>query len=338
MLNNSINQKYIFYIFSFLLCLVIFNAKLNITYEMSGQPDGDLIATQMSLMEFMSDRSADSDNYSRYRKKYRWAYKYIETSLYESTASISLERAQKYIFLLHYVIIMFLSLLLSVMLFQRLANDYSMKVKLIGLATFLIPYQLVFLVTGFDETFVYIEVFSIVMALYAAVEKKKLLFVIAIILGVSNRETGVVLGLLYPIINYKNMSIREAVIFILLPPTIFVILNVDIINNIFNVLFPGSFSGRPSLLKPFDLVNYLGVGELMHSIILYCIYLAPLAYMSIQLMIRNSIVWPLYIFILYLIIVFIGSYYTNFTLLLLFIPIYIATTALFYKINHVLYG
>jgi len=57
MLNNSINQKYIFYIFSFLLCLVIFNAKLNITYEMSGQPDGDLIATQMSLMEFMSDRS-----------------------------------------------------------------------------------------------------------------------------------------------------------------------------------------------------------------------------------------------------------------------------------------
>ena len=46
-----------------------------------------------------------------------------------------------------------------------------------GLATFLIPYQLVFLVTGFDETFVYIEVFSIVMALYAAVEKKKLLFV-----------------------------------------------------------------------------------------------------------------------------------------------------------------
>ena len=62
---------------------------------------------------------------------------------------------------------------------KRLANDYSMKVKLIGLATFLIPYQLVFLVTGFDETFVYIEVFSIVMALYAAVEKKKLLFVIA---------------------------------------------------------------------------------------------------------------------------------------------------------------
>ena len=331
---NNFFQKYknslIFYIFSFLFSFVIVNGELNMSKSNNDQYDFTL--PHVKMMDFMSDRTiVFSENSIDQRKKFRWLYKKIEVSLYSFFANFNSIKLNKYIYLFHYSLILFFSLIFSTLLYESLAQKAGVQTKITAFVIFYLVYLVVSLIGGFNETFVYIETLSILMALYSSIKRKKILFVLSVLIGVSNRETGMALGLIYPIVNFKNISYKQMAVFMLIPPIFFTIVNIDIIQHFFALIFYSDLGeGRPTLLNLPTLLT-LGVGELINTLIIYFLFFLPLAYMIRILNRRVEVGWLKYISLLYATIILFGSYFGNFILLLLFLPVYISATALVNK-------
>ena len=222
-------------------------------------------------------------------------------------------------------------MIFSTLLYESLAQKAGVQTKITAFVIFYLVYLVVSLIGGFNETFVYIETLSILMALYSSIKRKKILFVLSVLIGVSNRETGMALGLIYPIVNFKNISYKQMAVFMLIPPIFFTIVNIDIIQHFFALIFYSDLGeGRPTLLNLPTLLT-LGVGELINTLIIYFLFFLPLAHMIRILNRRVEVGWLKYISLLYATIILFGSYFGNFILLLLFLPVYISATALVNK-------
>ncbi len=331
----------LFYIVGFVLCLVIFNGKLNLSYpaitdtatEESGRYD--LVFMHQSTLDVMMDRDVNDFSVEQ-RKKFRWLYKYFEVKFFYHLLNFSDNpKIGKYLVLFHYSIIMFLSLLLSVKIFEHILTkerkDTVLSKKFLPLAylSFFSLYSFVLLISPLDEYFSFIEVFAIFLAVYSSMKQKHFLFFISIVVGVSNRESGLIIGMIYVLLNYHNMKIRDMILYVVSPAIIFSMINYDIIGNFYQLIFY-----TPTLGDRTSLFNYIGLwqkstGELINYIFVYASYLIPISYFLVKLRSSELLRWSKLLILMYLFVILFGSFIGNFILLLLLIPFYQILIALY---------
>ena len=326
----SKNSNIIFYFLAFVFCVVMFNGKLNLSYPTTANINIEkndrygLVSMHKSTLDTMMKREVSTPSVEE-RKKFRWLYKYFEVGLYE-TLEFSNIKIEKYLVLLHYSTIIFLSLVLSFKTFQFIL--INKQLSFVAPVSFISLYAYILLITPMDEYFTFIEVFSIFLAVYSSLAKNKLLFFISILIGVSNRESGLVLGLVYVVLNYENMNSRSIFLYITSPIILFSVINYDILSSFLNtMLYTLDNGSRASLL------NYAGllvmpIGELLNNTLAYVAYLTPLGYLMIKINPCLLLQQIKVLIFIYLIIILFGSFFGN-LLLLLLLPFYLILIALY---------
>ncbi len=327
----------VFYACTFVVCLVLMNGKINnsivIHSLQNNTADMDsssrnIMSSHIDMYKFMSIRQINGNGIDE-RKKFRWLYKSFEINLYNILKKVfHLNNAGKYLVLFHYTIIMFLSFILSMRIFNIVRklqhkSAQTKQVKIINALIFFSIYQFVLLLTSLDEWFTFIELFALLLAIYSSINKNILLFILAVIIGVSNRESGMVLGLIYPLLHYKKMDILLIILLVTLPFIFFTAINFDIISEFHKLILYSSVDNefRVSLLQPSSLL-YVTVGEIVSYFLTYSSFLYPLIYMLIKLPKSYMMNWIRYVSVIYILIILVGSYIGNFILLLLLLPFY----------------
>jgi hypothetical protein len=332
-----------FYIFGFVVCLVLMNGKINHSITISSaqynssdlgnhNASRDLVHSHYNQYRLMMDRQINSGGTGE-RQKFRWLYKSFETSIYSVLErELPLKNIGKYLVLMHYTVIMFLSFLLSIKIFDFLKKlqHKDRQIKITNAVIFFSIYQFVLLSTNLNEWFTFIELFALLLAIYSSLKKNIFLLIVAIILGVSNRESGMVLGLVYPLLHYKNMSTRFIFLLITLPFVFFSIINYDIVSEFYRLVFYGALDDefRVSLFK-LSTFSYVTIGELINYFFTYVVFLFPLIYMLTKLPKSDLTNWARSISAMYILIILFGSYIGNFILLLLLLPSYILVFSIY---------
>jgi hypothetical protein len=224
---------------------------------------------------------------------------------------------------------MFLSLLLSVKIFKYILTNENKNFLALASLSFFSLYSFILLITPLDEYFTFIEVFAIFLAVWSSMKRKRLLFFISIVVGVSNRESGLVLGIIYVLLNYRNMHILEIALYITAPVALFSIINYDILEGFYQIMFyTSTIGGSPSLLN-YTTLSDKPVGELINYMFVYVSYLAPIGYLIVKLKSCALLQWSKLSISIYLFIILFGSFLGNFMLLLLIIPFYQILIALY---------
>ena len=145
------------------------------------------------------------------------------------------------------------------------------------------------------------------------------------------RESSLLLGVIYPLINYRLIGNLKSALLILVPYVYFVIINSDIIDKFFHlVLHVSTGEQRPSLLSPKSLLM-LDTGEILFSLLIYSVFLIPLFALVLNKRLLKSYNWLFRIIILHLFVIFFGSFYGNYTMLIILIPSYVLLSVIFYK-------
>jgi len=331
---------YIFYICGFIACLVLMNGKINqsiIIHTVQNNTSGidinntsrDLTSNHYNQYNTMIIRKINGNDVDE-RKKFRWLYKSFETSVYRILErTFHLNNIGKYSVLLHYTIIMFMSFLLSSKIFdhaQKLQHKVRQdaRTKIINAVIFFSIYQFVLLLTSLDEWFTFVELFALLLAIYSSLNKNILLFIVAVVIGVSNRESGMALGLIYPLLHYNQMSTRLIISLVVSPFVFFTVINFDIINDFYRLIIYGVNNNefRIFLFSPSSF-SHVTTGELANYFFTYIAFLFPLIYMLIRLPKSDLTTWIRLISIIYISIMLVGSYIGNFMLLLLLLPSYV---------------
>jgi hypothetical protein len=335
-IKNNISY-FICYFFAFLICVILFNGKLNHHINLqdaksvatSSTFDG-LISEQKEMLEFMLVREVTNDIEDR--KKFRWVYKKLEVKFYSLVENLNSNfLKEKYVVLLHYAMIMFLTFFYSMRSILILFSNKDKRTLIFSGMVFFLMYSTLLLITPVDEWFVYVESFAISLAIYSSLKKNILLFLASIIVGVSVRESSLLLGVIYPLINYRLIGNLKSALLILVPYVYFVIINSDIIDKFFHlVLHVSTGEQRPSLLSPKSLLM-LDTGEILFSLLIYSVFLIPLFALVLNKRLLKSYNWLFRIIILHLFVIFFGSFYGNYTMLIILIPSYVLLSVIFYK-------
>jgi|APSaa5957512535_1039671.scaffolds.fasta_scaffold04150_4 hypothetical protein len=326
-----------FYLTAFLVCLILFNGKLNQHIHLqdakslaSSSISDSLVSEQKKMLEFMLVRDVTNDIEDR--KKYRWLYKKVEVKFYSLVEKLNINfLKEKHIVLLHYSLIIFFTFLFSMESIRVLFSTLDKKTLFFSGLFFFLMYSTVLLITSLDEWFTYVEAFAISLAIYASLKKNMLLFAISVLIGVSVRESSLLLGVIYPLVNYRLIGTLKSVFLAVMPFVIFFIINNDIIDKFFDlVLHVSTGEERPSLLNPNSLLM-LQAGEILFSSLVYTVFLLPLVVLVFHKRVLKSYNWLFNLIIIRLFVIFFGSYYGNYTLLMLLIPTYVLLAAIIFK-------
>jgi len=152
----------------------------------------------------------------------------------------------------------------SIKSIQKIYNNnfYITWISLLSLVLYIVA------VGKINDAFSHFEFFIISGCLYSSLNKKKILFLIFVFLGIINRETGIILGIIYFFLNRKN-TINFFILII--PIILFLILNY----NLFNI-YPSNFDFKNIFLiksDPSVRVNILNLYNLeLKKIAGYLIY------------------------------------------------------------------
>ena len=343
----------VFYVCGFLACLVLMNGKINSYASIQGasyyklNPIGvynvgnDLLSTHANQYRNMRVRDIKGNGLGE-RQKFRWLYKSFEVNLYSALNNLfSIKNIGKYLVLLHYTTVMFLSFILTIKIFNAVQElqcpavkikqiKQIKQIKIINALAFFSIYQFILLLTSLSEWFTFIELFALLLAIYSTVNKNIYFFIIAIVIGVANRESGIALGVIYPLLHYKHMSIRSILSIILFPLVFFITINIDIIKDFPQLIMYTTAKDefRVSLFK-LSSFSYVSIGELVNYFFTYAVFLYPLIYMLIKLPKSDIANWICSISFMYVLIILIGSYIGNFKLLLLLLPSYMLVLSIY---------
>ena len=299
----------------------------NFTSEESGPM---LLQADINTYSFMQERKLVSSN-SEERKKFRYVYKFFEIQPYLLTQNYLHEKLHKYVFVLYHSIILFLTYMVSRLLFYSVYNKKKNIVTEIFISSmFLLLASYLFSTSEIlvSERFTLVETLAISIALYASIKEKIGMFVFSLILGVSNRESAMFLAVFYPLLNYQKISKKMIFGLLSIAPIFFMIINFDILSQI--TLDSLRFN---DVLKPITNTQFF-----IH-LIKYIPFLLPLILLIFFLQKKALLFKKIALIVLaYIFIITFGSYLGNMVLLFLFIPFYIVAIGSFLndKGNHFL--
>ncbi len=327
-----IYKKLSFFIFSFLIILACFNGVLNQSSILGKNIDLPNITEQM--VNYMNERNIDWKNIEylenrdfKQRFKYRWPFKTFEKKFYDFSYNID-NLTNKHAALIYYSIIIFLGFIFTLKSSVILLNIERENFKYFFLILFLCLYLFIEIVSSMSETFSYVEFLCISICIFGSIKKNLYIFYIGLVLSIFNRESGIAYGILYPLINYKSLKTYITIIIVISGPFIFALLNYDIIEFFPYFIFFGGLEERPTFMN-LKSIFLLKKGELINSLLIYLIFFVPLFYMNIKNYFNLNLIWPLSVLFVLFFIIIIGSFFGNFRVLLLFIPLYLISFTLF---------
>ncbi|MBF0136921.1 MAG: hypothetical protein HQL65_11825 [Magnetococcales bacterium] len=285
---------------------------------------GGVVDAQTTILDQMNVRTISSHiSGLEERKKLRWLYKSIEFNIYKKIDHTLGNKAVRLAFDLHYSLHLLASLVFCILISLHGQSRPGFDQVVVAVSAYLLIYYYVFSIDGYRENYTYIELTAISMALYASLEKKIALFLFAVFLGVANRETGIVMGLIYPLLNWQKESAKKMVFFILFGPLLLVTLNLDLFmqKNFYNLalFISKETSSGPSLFHLSSIPP--GTGIIMA--LKYGVFFAPLSIFLPGLLRSDTGKKWILIFLLYVAVIALGSYLGNYFLLNLLIPFYI---------------
>lgn len=140
------------------------------------------------------------DNTLHERHKLRWLGKTLETQIYRAGYAIGGAKLSLYARALYFSLVLGLTsffLILCVRHFRGALSDREMFLVAVAFSAF-------FLFASFgtiEEDFTPQETACIAAALYFALKRSGLWFTVAVVISILNRESGVAIGMLWPILN-----------------------------------------------------------------------------------------------------------------------------------------
>jgi hypothetical protein len=136
-------------------------------------------------------------------------------------------------------------------------------------------------------------------------------------LGVSNRESAIILAVFYPLLNYHRISKTQIMGILSIAPIFFMVVNFDILSKM-----------TLNSLIFHDAVESLTVTKTFVHSIKYIPFLLPLISLLYFLQKKDLLFKKIALLVLiYIFIIIFGSYFGNVVLLFLFIPFYILAIA-----------
>jgi hypothetical protein len=260
---------------------------------------------------------------SEERKKFRHIYKFFEIQPYLLAQAYLPKNSHKYVFVLNHSVVLFLIYMMSTLLFYSVYDKKKNIVTdiFIGLL-FLLLVSYLFSTTDIlhAERFTLVEALAISIALYASIKQKIGLFIFSLLLGVSNRESAIVLSVFYPLLNYHRISKKQIVGLLSIAPIFFIAINFDILSKV-----------TLNSLIFHDAVESLTVTKTFVHSIKYIPFLFPLISLLYFLQKKDLFFKKITLLVLiYIFIIIFGSFFGNIVLLFLFIPFYIVVMARFF--------
>jgi hypothetical protein len=254
------------------------------------------------------------------RHKLRWAYKAVEVTVYKAVADYGSAKLLRYTSLLHYVGIFILTHVFCLLILQRELGRLEITHFLISGLAFVGFISAIFHVTGWQEDYTSIEMLAIAVAIYAGQKKKIWLLIVAIVLAVSNRESGLAVALIYPLLNPERL--RNWWLPLVVAIGVFGILNYDLLLQ--SELYRLEQFIITNKTKYITILNFyrFPVGQWGAGFLSYIAFVAPALILIKECLPINEGRRYWGIAALYIVIILIGSSLTNSFLFLMLLPIY----------------
>jgi hypothetical protein len=263
------------------------------------------------------------------RHKLRWLYKTLETEMYRIIENKISSSTAIYVWILHYTLWIAIALLFIILtcvhIYPGLTKD---AVIFVGVAFY--AYVAFVTLSGMEEEFTYIETATIAAGLYFALRGRFFMFLVVLFVSVANRETGVALGAVYSVINWRQVRYWWSPVFI--GGAFLLGINVDLLSDpdFYNPrTFAGGHLGRPSIQ------NFLSYpSETIGFVLELSVIFSPLLFIFWR-HVRDKIIVPLLVLLgIYGFILIFGTYIGNIFPYLLLAPLLIALVVRSYYLKN----
>ncbi len=242
------------------------------------------------------------------RHKLRWFYKNIEASVYDVFAERISLRAALYVHYLHYALWMTIAFVFVAATVTKLRGE--MSAETLGLIGFILFALIAFVGTmpRMVDLHSIIEMATMAGAVYFALERRLLLFMFVSLVAVSNRETGLAIGIVYLLLNWGE---RRAWLSLFSSPIFFLIIN-------FRLLILPEFYNLENFVVRGGMgyINLFNLGDVALSLIAFTlikmfVLLAPLSFILKRVKIDPVSKKLLLLFGFYLVVLILGTILGN---------------------------
>jgi hypothetical protein len=138
------------------------------------------------------------------RHKMRWLYKTVEASVYRYVADHQGAKAAHMLRVLHSTAYLMLTLVMTFLIMTRISGRNSGNFVAVSAAVFFAWFTFTNIINFTREEFTFVETFCIAAGVYFSLNRRLVLFLLILLLAVSNRETGAGFGMIYFIINWRS--------------------------------------------------------------------------------------------------------------------------------------
>ena len=279
------------------------------------------IATQLhEKQRSVMDREFKDGEIWTARHKLRWVYKQVETSFYKLVEAYTSKKIVRYVSLLHYVVVFFVAYVFCMLIAAHILHGMCTLRMLIASFVFLGFVSSILHIGAWQEYYTPIEMMAIAAALYSGITRNLKLFFVSVLIAVLNRESGIAVGLIYPILNPQERWVWLA------GPgfgiAVLALFNIDLLAQ------PEFYDVSQFIVNrgvnDITILNFYKF-ELSHwfpPLIHYAAFVMPIILVSRKSMNHKYGKCFLIVFTMYFIIMSVGSFIDNPFLFLMYIPIY----------------
>ena len=275
------------------------------------------------VMKLDKDTALEKSEISWTRHKARWAVSYLEAKIIE-TFQKNLSPKIAYISYCFYLAFLFsLSFLLCMLSIEIITKQKNFKSSLLCTVGFIFYlYPLYFQI---QEEHSIREVLAISGCIYFSLKRNLGLYLVFAIYGVLNRETGLLLTLIYPLINYKK---NLYFIPILILPSVFFLFNYDL-------FFQKEFYKAHSWFvaeatKEYTFLSFYGV-QYFYCLLRIIIYILPTLVLLFFTKPERNFNLLVFIFFVYFISLLLGAPITNIYPYIILLPIMLLINSYAFK-------
>jgi hypothetical protein len=228
----------------------------------------------------------------------------------------------RYAALLHYVGIFILTYLICLLILRHETGRLEMPHVLVSGLVFVGFISAIFHVAAWQEDYTAIEMLAIAFAIYAGQKGNLWLFLVAVALAVSNRESGLAIALIFPLMNPDRLlNWLYPVVF---ATGFFCILNLDLLVQPELYMLDNFVVTSNTKAKYATIMNFLElpVSKWGAGILSYLAFVGPIFLLAGECWKTGNGRRYFGIFVMYLFIFLFGSSLTNAFLFLMLLPVY----------------
>ena len=233
----------------------------------------------------------------------RWVVAQLDGKIIETFQKYLSPKISFIIYSFYLALLFSLSFLLCFLSIEIITKQKNFKSALLCSCVFLFYlYPLYFQVA---EEFTIREVLAISGCIYFSLKRNLGLYLVFAIYGVLNRETGLLLTMIYPLINYKK---NFYFIPILVLPSVFFLFNYDLF---FQKEFYKAHSWfATATIKEYTFLGFYGV-QYFYSVLRIIIYILPTILLLFCTKFERNLNLLIFIFFIYFIALLFGTPLTN---------------------------